>query len=335
LKKAVSHYYPPLAPKRNFIEYLKDALNETYLRSMSPKKRQKTNFLAHFMGWPGGKGAGAWVGYVFFGFLLTPLKNILKTVELAAKCVSQTFKFIQERFGRFQPTNTAVRFIYNFTWAIFCFIPYVAAALAAWAISAVTSPMANYRAGLDKEHFGAPALASAVVTVFAYAAIMVAAAPLIALIAAKLGFGATVKSVGEAVSGISTLSDITTPVAWTAAHTGAVSAAGEAFISTATAAFLAVRGMVASFLEKCFDGEKVSYSRTVKPKVTGGSSNGSRLSSSTASISRNMSFVPSVNVSEEKRNSLDGEREPLVVPTQAPQPRRELGSYHSVSSGPR
>ncbi len=157
-----------------FFDYLETAWDETYLRDFDPVKRKNARMAEFFFGWPGKKGGGAWASYLLGGFLLTPLKNLIKLTEFAVKAFSQGFLFAADYLEALHPLTEGKQALWKG-----CYLMHALFALAGWLVSGVTSPMVNARAGLKETGSEVVGYISLMITVAVYAAIFVVVPPVI------------------------------------------------------------------------------------------------------------------------------------------------------------
>lgn len=173
-EKAIS----PSAKKPQIFDYLETAWDETYLRDCDPVDRKNAKMAEFLFGWPGKNGKGAWASYLLGGFVLTPFKNMLKLIEFSVKAISQIALFAMDYLETLHPSTQEKKMGLAMGWAA-CYFMHGLFALAGWIVSAVTSPMANARAGWKETGAEAIGLVSAMITVAVYAAIFVTAFPLV------------------------------------------------------------------------------------------------------------------------------------------------------------
>ncbi|KTD22487.1 hypothetical protein [Legionella israelensis] len=156
--------------------FLKKAWQDTYMPLENEEKRKKRHFGHYFMGWPKEKGAGQKVLYfATLGFLFNPLINLIKLpTEFLLNALSETASYAKNALLATAPTHPALQYLRSTALLALYGLQGAFKGLSLL-VRTVTSPITSFKAAW-RVH---PALGvlSAVVSVAAYAALAIFAAP--------------------------------------------------------------------------------------------------------------------------------------------------------------
>ncbi|QBR83086.1 hypothetical protein E3983_01150 [Legionella israelensis] len=156
--------------------FLKKAWQDTYMPLENEEKRKKRHFGHYFMGWPKEKGAGQKVLYfATLGFLFNPLLNLIKLpTEFLLNALSETASYAKNALLATAPTHPALQYLRSTALLALYGLQGAFKGLSLL-VRTVTSPITSFKAAW-RVH---PALGvlSAVVSVAAYAALAIFAAP--------------------------------------------------------------------------------------------------------------------------------------------------------------
>jgi hypothetical protein len=234
----------PRSPDITFAKHISDAWKETFL----PNMPDESGFAEYFLGWPKTQSTLAKIAYVMLGgWIVSPVQNLIKLLtEFPLKCLAESVGYFKDLVLLLTPTSTlgkpAVTALLGFLQ-----LAHGITEGARLLVRTVTSPVTSFKAALN---FGAdakwtntyPTLASlirlgltvtsAVCSIVGLGGLIIAAAPLGALIGAKLGVTATL----SVVANVPALHITAIPVTWVLGQIGLT--ATPALIASAAIATL-------------------------------------------------------------------------------------------------
>lgn len=134
----------------NYGAFAKKAWNETFLLGVSREDRLKKTVIDHvlnFLGLPDANKitAGTITAYIFsLGFVLTPVRNAVKLVELGFKWISESLAYLQYKNTQTYPTSGAGKFLKEVT-SGFLYLTHGLAEGTRLLVRTMTSPVTSFK----------------------------------------------------------------------------------------------------------------------------------------------------------------------------------------------
>ncbi|STX28558.1 Uncharacterised protein [Legionella beliardensis] len=229
----------------SFSDFLKKAWQETFLPDMTDEQRKQTNFAEYFLGWPAKNGLVSKIAYVvFFGWLFTPLKNMVKlSTELLMKVVSESINYLKHQVYAIAPTSVSGQVVRSMALIILNGLHALAEG-ARLLIRTVTSPIVSAQAGWNKHPL--LGLLSVTCTLAALVGLSIVASPVMAIVSAKLGIAVGL----NLIANVPILPQIAYPILWVLGKLGI--AATPTLIGAATLSMLSTAATLINGIRESF-----------------------------------------------------------------------------------